>query len=291
MTTTIDTAQRNFKFRTKFKKILKEESDESKVTIAFERFCKLYSDVALKLLWNMTYSSDKAWKEIYTLGLDNKLISSENVINLRNELRYQYEQHADFNLYERDTRSLDEIKDEEVKRAYSALEKSTDSIVANVVFDYCIKYCTAADTEIARTLFLLQNEKENIYFGGIRSLNFDELEADYLKPYHIEIHNMLNALNNYQNNFELPFYMDEEEEKAAAEKEAKEVKEKTTQVNSEFKKLTPETILEHIEIFKSFTQKEDLNLLIQIGQEGFDLNEIIAQKEKIYNFVKIVDAF
>jgi len=273
--TTTNSMNTKFEFRTKFKKLMNDENSQA-IIRAFEKFCSLESEDALDVLWRMTYSQDKAFEEVYKLGMDNKMISSESFLVLRNELRYQYEKliQPEF------TSFWTEYDDEKIQEAYLILEKCTDSIVASVVYDYCHEVLDKPVSDISRILFLLKSDKENNYFGGIRSMDFHKPEeAEYLKQYHIEIHNLLEALNTFVNeeNFELPFYMEEEENEE--------------EITSELKKLTPEEILAHKEVFKAFEESNDFNLLVPISQLGFDLNEVIIKKEEIYNLIKAIEAF
>ena len=89
--TTTSNMNTKFEFRTKFKKLLNDENYASIIS-AFNQFCSFDSSKALKVLWKMTYSQDTAMEEVYNLGLDCKIIPSEKVLVLRNELRYQYEE-------------------------------------------------------------------------------------------------------------------------------------------------------------------------------------------------------
>jgi len=278
MTTT--STKTNFNFRTKFKKLLNDENILV-ITKAFENFCIHSSTVARDILWRMTYSTDSAYQEIYNLGLNQKNIPTEKILLFRNELRYQYEQkYSNF---------LKLNSEGELEEVYSTLMNKTDSIVANVVYNRC--YLERNSSEINRILFLLQSEKEQNYFGGIRSLNFNIKETEYLKLYHTEIHNLLQATYiafNSEEFDELPFYMGEEE--SIEEIGENLISEESVDNSSVYKILTPEEILMHKDIFKSFAEKGDLNLLIPIGQLGVDLNEVSSKKEEIYNFIKAADA-
>lgn len=289
--TTTNNMNTNFKFRTKFKKLLNDEN-YSAITSAFEKFCSLDSVDAIEILWRMTYSKDKALEEVYKLGLDSKIISPENVLALRNELRYQYEQlvQPEFLQFYRDS-------GETIENAFLELKECTDGIVASIVYESCDLMLCISDEDIARTLGLLEHPKENYYFGGIRSMNFNMEEAEYLKPYHIEIHNLLEAMNNH-----IPFYTDEEEEECkkvekieepveeVAESENKNIPEEAEAAVAQFKPVIPEEILAHKELFKTFTESDDFNTLLPIGQLGFDLNEVMIRKEVIHNFIKAADA-
>lgn len=286
-----------FKFRTKFKSLLNDENRFS-VIRAFNQFCSLDSATALKVLWKLTYSNDRALEEIYKLGLNYDLISSEKVLVLRNELRYQYEeciQDGFLQFYQGD--------DEKTKNAFAVLKNHSDAIVASVVCNSCMKF--VRKFEVGRILYLLSSEKEGNQFGGVRTLGFDMLESDYLKPFHQEIHDILKAMNEF-----IPLSSEESEYKDDDEKEiysseniedeiiaevvevegAEEVEDMEPDVlNSQYKKIIPEEILKNKETFKNFIISNDFNMLIPIAKLGFDLNEVMRKKEEIFNFINIAE--
>ena len=59
------------------------------------------------------------------------------------------------------------------------------------------------------------------------------------------------------------------------------------EADSGFKPLTPEGILENKDVFASFVESSDMNILLQIGKLGFDLNKVIAKKDAI---IKLFEA-
>jgi len=258
----------SFYFRTKFKKLL---NDKNRLAIenAFLKFCNLCSKDAIQTLWRLTYSRSKALIELSKLGLDSELIPFEKILIFRNELRYQYEEvvQCDFLRYfEKD--------DERIYEAFLSLENRTDRIVASIVCAFCIEMLNDPNFDIERTLGLLSQTKENYYFGGVRSMNFNMEEAEYLKNYHLEIHNTLKTLKTVLcEEVEIPLNSSEKE------------------MSSGFKELTLDTILEHKDVFKTFIESEDFNLLIPISQLGFDLNEVIIQREEIKNLLKAIKVF
>ena len=173
---------------------------------------------------------------------------------------------------------------------------------------------------INRLLFLLKSDKENNYYGGIRSLFFSYDEADYLKPYHVEIHDMLNALHEHYKNqcgttsknlpfeglanliedagMDLPFDLEAVPTQTADEviqefldaTEPESPAEEPVVVISGFLCLTAEAILANKDVFESFIKSDDLNVLFQLGQLGFDLNEVVAKKDKIIALLKAAAA-
>lgn len=276
------TTTTNFEFRTKFKKLLKEE-DIPHITDLFQKFClNMNAKAALDILWSLTYrpTTGKISKwAIWDMDLTSELVSAENIAATRNELRFQYEKlHPNF---------LEVDLPEEAQEAYHNLKKHADAIVAKVVYECLQPHLYIGNPNMQRTLYLLKSEKDNQYFGGIRALGFDMEEADYLKPYHNLIHDLLESLNNFiskTDESELPFYMSEQKIIPT------EVIEQIHEDKVEDKALIPEEILKHKEIFKEFVENYDFNKLIPIGQIGFDLNEVISKKEEIYNFIKAVEA-
>ena len=274
-------------FRTKFKKLLKDE-DYSIVEEAFKKFCTYEPAIALKVLWNLTYSSNTAVEEVYKLGLDNKIIPEQNFLNFRNELRYQYEQCTEYNEFDLSEELID---DENITKAFLDLKNKSDVIVAVIVYEQCKEILD--DSELERTLYLLQSDRDNNYFGGIRSMRFNIEEADYLKTFHMEIYNLLNALNNF-----IPFFTEIEEESEEIVDVQNEVKEpeevqsvEPYQIEYEYTALTSREILSHKKSFETLVKENDLNILVVIGQLGFDLNEVMNKIDKIKKFIDAIDEF
>lgn len=314
-TKNINTESISFTFRSKFEKLLNDENRPI-ITAAFEKFCKLGPDSARCLLWRLTFNTDIASTALVELGLNAEIIPLDKISTFRNELRSQYEQLRS-NFLEVDVPS-------ECQEAFASLKNHTDAIVANVVYEHCQSRVYGDEDMINRLLFLLSSDKENHFYGGIRSLYFSYEEADYLKPYHIQIHDMLNALHEHYKNqcgtalknlpfeglaglieeagIELPFDFkevaqeacDEAIEEFLAEMEAEAPieapAEEPAQTDSGFKPLTADAIIASKELFDKFVKSEDLNILCQIGKLGFDLNEVVAKKDKITTLLKAATA-
>lgn len=292
MTTTAST-NTNFSFRSKFKRLLNEENLPYFVS-AFEKFCAYDKESALNCLWRLTYSKEIAIEEIRKLGVHPQYVPDENIHTFRNELRVQYEKF--------DTTFLDIDTPEEYKKEFEELVNQSDIIVANVIFFRCIDALNGAQTD--RILRLLKDEKDNNYFGGIRSLCFCKEAAEYLKPFHMQIHNLLEKLRIYFSDYrvEIPF-IDEDEYLAVIDEESSNQTDFEEKVEEEhpkqicdkselmFKALTPAEILAHQEVFKPFVEEEDMNILLLIGKIGFDLNEVMAKQEKIRNLIWAIEDF
>lgn len=294
--TTMNTNTMNttFTFRSKFEKIV---SDENRPVIeaAFEKFCNFdpATTDARNLLWNLTYNPEVASATLHDLGLSHEIIAPENVCKLRDELRYQYERLH--NGYLTVNVSEDRIP------AFEALSKKAGPIVASLVNELCLQRLYGSD--VPRTLYLLKSEKENFFFGGICDVGFMPIEAEYLKPFHMQIHDLLKAMYDSQQEatrntpligldsiikdagMELPFYVSELPATTPIEtpveipNEAQD--EQPAETNSGFKALTPDAILEHKDVFTAFVESGDMNILLKIGSLGFDLNNVIVKKEAI----------
>lgn len=285
-------------FRSKFsKKMLNDENKESVAEI-FRNFCKLSPVVARPLLWKMSYDSETVIEEKFKdSGLD--LTSLENVALFRNELRYQYEKlQPDFvvpcNLPENVQEAFSDLKD-----------KMVDSVNPYMVWNRIQSYLEKCDNDSAeRTLYLLGSDKEANFFGGLRSLRFNLKEADFLKPYHEQIANLLKvivenkwqessaesqpknelleALEQPENLFSSEAEMLEEEKKSQCEVPSTPpvtMDEKSTA--SEFKKLTAIAVLENKIAFEDVILGNNLNSLIELGALGFDLNEVMSHGDDI----------
>lgn len=310
----------NFTFRSKFEKLLNNENRPI-IVAAFEKFFKLQPDSARDLLWRMTYNMEvTAVAALAELGLNQEIISFEKIPCLRNELRHQYNEVAHPNF-------LVVTVPGECQEAFDALLNHTDPIVANIVYEHCQSHLYVDEGSMNRLLYLLGSDKENNFFGGIRSLQFTPDESFYLKPHHLLIHNLLNALyEDYraqrspmednrpfaglaglieEAGMNLPFNFeevaqeacDEAIEEVLAEMEAEapveaptEVPAEPVQTDSRFKPLTAEAIIANKDVFASFLKDNDMNALFQIGMLGFDLNEVMSKSEKMNNLLKAAEA-
>lgn len=158
-----------------------------------------------ELLWLMTCEPAKALK---TFNLEIKsseeepvtdeskklqatdegsIVPEDLVFPWRDELRYQRSIiYKDF---------LKPEIPESCQEAYNILLKTTNPIVAVVVYNTCNSFCQySSQQDIDRVLFLMTNSKEENVFGGIRSIHFNKAEALVLKTYASQIHNLLEAL-------------------------------------------------------------------------------------------------
>lgn len=277
-------AQTQFNYRTKFKKIL-NESDVKKVDQAFNIFCNINDPAeAIDILWKLTFESAPYYLESQEINLPAQLmITQRNLEITRNELRVQYEQlHPDF---------LKVDVPDKCKEAFDTLVKQTDTIVAKVVYDNChTKHLYVNDEEINRILYLLKSDKDTYHFGAIRRLGFDYEEANYLKQYHNEIHDILKFADSSIQNDDLPFYMSGEEESVVTVDKEQEPPRQNEEC-PELKPVTLQDVIANQEIFKAFVEKDDFNLLIPIAHLKFDLNDVMNKREKIKNLVMALEAF
>lgn len=290
--TTTNNNSITFAFRNKFEKLVTDENRPA-ITAAFEKFCSLGPETtdARDILWSLTYNPEIASATLEKLGLNLEIISSEQISKLRDELRHQYEKlHGSY---------LTATVSAEYAEAFEELTKKVGPIVADVVNEYCSYRMYAGG--VKRTLFLLSDDKENYFFGGICDLGFSSQEAEYLKPFHMQIHDLLKAMYDSQQNvqsfsntpfsgldaqlkdagIDLPFDIEDQE----SEKSSETPVEQPVQPSSEFKPLTSEAILEYKDVFTSFVKTGDLNILLEIGKLGFDLNKVMDKKVEIGNFI------
>lgn len=305
-----------FTFRTKFEKLVNDENRPI-IVAAFEKFCSIDPEttVARDILWDLTYNFGVSCRTLENLGLTQEIISPENVTKLRDELRHQYEKLNKGYL------TVD--APDECIPAFEDLTKNAGPIVASVVYERC-SYRILRD-DLPHTLFLLNSEFENYYFGGIRDTGFGYQEAEYLRPFSKQIHNLLKAMYDLQQDaasrntplsglgsiikdagIDLPFTFGEETQvavepvapveapveapvdttvqapvEAPVETLNEAQDEQPAKTNSGFKALTPNAILENKDVFTTFVKSSDMNLLLQIGRFGFDLNKVISKKEAI----------
>lgn len=176
----------NTTFRSKFEKEFVTDENRPVIEAAFKKFCSLDPNTtdALYILWDLTYDPKVSSATLQKLGLNAEIIPPEKVSKLRSVLQYKYGQlHAGY---------FTSDVSEECKAAFEALSKNADSIVAAVVNNHCFYRMYLDDLD--RTLGLLENPLENKFFGGLRMLGFTWKEAVYLKPFHIEIYNLLKAM-------------------------------------------------------------------------------------------------
>lgn len=180
-------------FRTKFKKVF------DKFLVLLKRdFDSILSEspaFVCGLLWKLTYDPcnyfyDARYNILATwyFILGDILSDSQNVILLRNEIRYQYSRYCPNFL------SPEHPLKKEVQQSWQNLSKASDEITAYIVYNHCLKFSDYTHEEIERCLFLLKSPNANLYFGGIRTLGFGQYEADYLKPFASTIFDLLKAI-------------------------------------------------------------------------------------------------
>ncbi|MBQ2835575.1 MAG: hypothetical protein IJE68_01910 [Clostridia bacterium] len=297
-------------FRTKFSKHIQTDIEHEVFVSAFEKFINLDEQTAIDILWRLTYNpySEALW----TIKLDPETIPSEMTAALRNELRYQYSQcHSNFLTVE---------VPEEYKEAYSLVSSNTDSITAYIVYKNCNSILYLDETSVQRILFLLSSDKENHYFGGLRSLDFNVGEAEYLKPYKAQIYTLFNVMyelhkseGRYNSNHtpfqelgamiqetgnDLPFTFGDEaveatETTAMEEPLHEEISfqaEESVQKIDVFNAITAEKVLEHKDVFFAFAITRDMSCLVELSKLGFDLNQVVAKEKAISDFIQAAEA-
>lgn len=290
MTTTMVTNSEcisSIKFRTKFEKLVTDENRPVLIT-TFKNFLSYDpdSDDALNILWRLTYNDDIIISTLYqTLGLSLDIISTENISKLRDELRYQYERHhGDYLL----TKVHQNFSTE-----FNNLVKYAGNICATVVITKCVEYHEKSFNPV-RVLYLLESDFENNYYGGLRELGFDQDEAQFLKHYHKEIYNLYKAIgeavstrDHCQNTDTIENFPKDDDQPLPFVFE--EVAKESIEINSNYRRVIAENILMNRDVFTAFIHNDDFNLLPEIFNFGFDLNEVMAKKEKIRDFIYAIE--
>lgn len=171
------TTMQGMKFRTKFLKKLSETGvAESIIAMAFSVAMEMDENPFFWLLWKLSFDVCRE-KSLNKLGLttdetsteeDLEFIPNELVQPLRNELRYQYQQvHEEF---------LSGYDSEE--ELYNAMEQDIilTAGICRRLFKYLMTHKSLEDR--SKVIFLLNSDKENNVFGGLREIGFTKAEAE-----------------------------------------------------------------------------------------------------------------
>lgn len=306
----------NINFRSKFSKHILSDIEREVLVSAFKKFVNFEKDAAINMLWQLTITPKS--EVLLEIGLAPETISPEMDSVLRTELRYQYDvHHSNFLAVE-----LPEV----CREAFSLFENHTNKVIAYVVYTHCTSFLFLDESSITRALFLLNSDKENQYFGGLRSLNFNIEEAEFLKIYHQEVHALLKALYEFRKSQgayttsntpfanldemiqktgnDLPFTLCTEEQPNSAEKMlVDEVHDRSLpkEIPTEspvqeplpeiavFNAITAENILAHKDVFSAFAINRDMSCLVELSKLGFDLNEVVAKEMEITNFIQAAE--
>ena len=280
------------KLRSKFVKALAELSEDKRdrIITAVVNF-KNFDDNAecLNVLWELTYDYVKGLKSIGLISADAteeeiKEFPEDLVKLFRNELRYQRKAS--------NSKFMERKIPEKCKEAYRDLCSATDAIVAVIIYDICCKLCKNSDEDtINRALGLLASDKEQHFFGGIRSLHLKRDEAIYLKPYAILLHNLLNALfeerkekkkdNPFEKVANMIVIAEKKEEKVVScESTSEQVERKNIELIGTA--ITVSHIEADSEIFENF-----LNSYRKIVEAGYRAEEVIEKADDIQSILDI----
>ena len=176
------TTMHGMKFRTKFLKKLSETGvAESIIAMAFSVAMEMDENPFFWLLWKLCFEpcKEKALGQLWlTTNVDSaseglEFIPDELVRPLRNELRYQYQQvHKSF------LKGYDSNNEE----LYNAMGKDIilTAGICRRLFKYLMTHKSPEDR--SKVIFLLNSDKENNVFGGLREIAFTKAEAEVLLP-------------------------------------------------------------------------------------------------------------
>ena len=175
------TTMHGMKFRNKFLKRLSETGvAESTIAMAFSVAMVMDENPFFWLLWKLCFEpcKEKALGQLWlTTNVDFvseelEFIPDELVRPLRNELRYQYQQVH---------KSFLEGYDSNNEELYKAMEQ--DIILTAGICRRLFKYLMTHSLEDrSNVIFLLNSDKENNVFGGLRKIGFTKAEAEVFLP-------------------------------------------------------------------------------------------------------------
>lgn len=314
MTTIITANSTKFNLRNKFGRLVNDDNREA-ISNAFEKFCGFKVDDARSLLWHMTYSP-YFFDDFDKIGLAEDAIFFTDVNIFCQELSHQYEKqhHGCFDV---------NVPDGDCKTAFDALSKRADPVVAYMVYNHIMIALYRHDGMVNYVLSLLSSNLENKFFGGFREIGFSYDEAKYLKPYHVEVHDLLKALYDHKKANSTPdvakpfadlgkritesgmqLAPDKVEEPAmpvtpatdatdsveAVEEEflatVEQAAEEIRQKKPNFMVITPETVLQHKDSIQHY-----LNALAALSEIGFNPVEVQAKAEQINTLLEAFKAF
>lgn len=176
------TTMHGMKFRTKFLKKLSETGvAESIIAMAFSVAMEMDENPFFWLLWKLCFEPcrEKALGELCLTtdeaseDEDMDIIPDELVMPLRNELRYQYQQVH---------KSFLEGYDSNNEELYKAMGKDIilTAGICRRLFKYLMTHKSLEDR--SKVIFLLNSDKENNVFGGLRKIGFTKAEAEVFLP-------------------------------------------------------------------------------------------------------------
>lgn len=176
------TTMHGMKFRTKFLKKLSETGvAESIIAMAFSVAMEMDENPFFWLLWKLCFEPcrEKALGELWLTtdeaseDEDMDIIPDELVMPLRNELRYQYQQVH---------KSFLEGYDSNNEELYKAMGKDIilTAGICRRLFKYLMTHKSPGDR--SKAIFLLNSDKENNVFGGLREIGFTKAEAEVFLP-------------------------------------------------------------------------------------------------------------
>lgn len=312
-------------FRSKFKKIIAEEDMET-VREFFSDYCKSTGPKdAEEFLWVLSWidgiklakgeneTIERKRELLENLGLNLDIIPIDKIGVLINELRYQYEQAHPlcFTMH---------VDQEFVEEKLRKLISKTNIVVGNVVCKKCFRRVRSA-TGLERIINSLGSQDEEQCIRGLKETGFTIDEAEYLKQFHIEIRDLMESIDKWnqkvndsvkskgQQNSSANATAEEDEPQPAIKKGQEEKAQDSDKVTctsqhvcetanepaestnvpetTTYKKLTYEDVLKNKQLFDAVTRSDVLEKIKAIQKMGLDLNEIF---KKITEIAILIDA-
>ena len=293
------------KFRTKFQKAFPDKLE--RLADLFRDYLSLSENFFISILWKLTYDPrnliydenyDHALVKIYGLFSDGE-VELEKITLIRNELRYQY------SLLDQTFLKSDNFypSGDTINSNFKLLANVTDDIVAYVIKGKCHAFFYYSYNDVARCLYLLRSSKKENTFGGLRTLGFSQVEADYLLPFGKEIANLLESINaEYTNNSTANSIIANKDSKVEARteirvpeleahnysdlSEANICKGDSEMEVQNYVPITPQFVMNHRELFE-----KAISVLKELDSFNISLQEVSSKSEAIEKLLGCLHSF
>lgn len=292
------------KFRTKFQKAFPDKLE--RLADLFRDYLSLSENFFISILWKLTYDPrnliydenyDHALVPIYCIFSDEK-VDVEKLLLLRNELRYQYSLTCQAFLKPSNFHPFND----DISAAFETLSKVTDDITAYVVQGKCQAFTYYSDNDVARCLYLLRSSKKENVFGGLRTLSFSQVEADYLLGYGKEIAILLENISKAASNVitfsqtastkiteaNVPTNESVSSDKSNIQSELNEMnmRKGDEEKMENGQSITPELVMEHQELFT-----KAISVLKELDSFNISLQEVSSKSEAIEKLLGCLHSF